>query len=264
MDDVLSSDPNAPACPGGAQPPCTGETLWDLLRRHGDIDARAALIEAYRPFARSLAATLYGRRVDDDIGFDDYHQWSLLGMIESIDRFDPAQGAKFETFASRRMHGRVIDGIESATEKQRQIAARRRLRASRLVDVRTMAGADVSTLRDDDLLGYLSEVGMGIAVSMMLEGTGMIDATASADAMLDTGYERAELRLLRDSLQASIAQLSNQEQSVIRSHYLDDHPFEDIAAKLQLTKGRISQLHRQALGKLRQILGAGRQRDFLA
>ena len=264
MDDASAADSSAPAPPGGAAPPSAGEALWDRLRRRGDADARAALIESYRPFARKLAATLYGRRIDDDIGFDDYHQWALLGMIESIDRFDPGQGAKFETFASRRMQGCVLDGIESTTEKQRQIAARRRLRSSRLADVRTLAGADVSTLRDDDLLGYLSEVGMGIAVSMMLEGTGMVETPASVDAIPDGNYERAELRLVRGSLQASIGLLSKQEQNVIRSHYLDDHPFDDIAARLQLTKGRISQLHRQALGKLRQSLGAGRQRDFLA
>src|SRR5882724_4737212 len=127
MNGATESDNNASPSTGGdtAARAWSAAQLWERVRLHTDASARAALIESYRPFAKMVAATFYGRRINDEIEFDDYHQWSLLGMIESIDRFDPGRGVKFETFASRRMHGCIIDGIESATEKQRQIAARR-------------------------------------------------------------------------------------------------------------------------------------------
>jgi RNA polymerase sigma factor for flagellar operon FliA len=249
---------------GDGQPPraWTHDELWQRLRHHADNGARAALIEAYRPFARTVAATYYGRRVTDEIAFDDYHQWSLLGMIESVDRFDPQVGVKFETFASRRMHGRIVDGIESSTEMQQQIAGRRRLRAARLNDIKAMArekrgpASNQVPVPDEDLLGYLAEVGMGLAVALMLEGTGMAQSEAIAEARPESGYERVELQQVRSALNTSIGQLNTQEQSVIRSHYLHHHPFEDICTRMQLSKGRISQIHRQALGKLRDMLSA--------
>ena len=82
MDETSAMDPDARAqAPEGGEPSLIVAALWQRLRRDRDANARAALIEHYRPFARKVAAMLYGRRIDDDIVFDDYHQWALLGMI---------------------------------------------------------------------------------------------------------------------------------------------------------------------------------------
>ena len=233
--------------------------LWERLASRGDASARSALIEMHRPFARIVAATYFGRRIDDDIDFDEYHQWALLGMIDSVDRFDAARGVRFKTFASRRMHGCILDGIECATEKQQQIAARRRLRQERAADAlasarmgRSAAGAVVG---DSDLFSVLAEVGMGLALGLMLEGTGM--AAPAVDATVpDRAYERFELRQLKTAVHACIDELSKQEQLVIKGHYLDDLRFVEIAAKLGLTKGRVSQVHKHAMDKMRIILQA--------
>jgi len=267
----LSDDElDANGTPGEAAPSRPRQPLWERLRVHGDADARAELIEAYRPFARKLAAVYYGRRIDDEIAFDDYHHWALVAMIEALDRFDDGLGVKFETFASRRMGGAILDGIESATEKQRQISMRRRLRASRVEDVKALAADRARTPRrpapvdDSALLGYLAEVGVGLALSLMLEGTGLVETSApTGAAAAELGYARIQMRQMREALHASIEQLSGQERSVIRSHYLHDHSFETICDRMQLSKGRVSQLHRQALGKLRGILGEHRRRDLL-
>ena len=232
--------------------------LWQRLREHGDAAAREELICRYRPFARVVAATYYGRRIDDDIPFDDYHQWALVAMIESVDRFDAARGVQFKTFASRRMHGGILDGIESATEKQRQIAMRRRLREERVAS-ELKAAQDAAAANSggvDDIFRVLAEVGIGLALGLMLEDSGMIAPAPDAQAP-DRAYAHAEQRQLTASVQRAMSSLSEQEQTVIRCHYMEDLLFSDVALKMGLTKGRISQVHRQALAKLRSLMRAG-------
>ena len=67
-----------------------------------DADARNRLIEHHLPLARTIAATLFARRGAMVVEFMDYMQLATVGLIESIDRFDPQRGVAFEAFASRR------------------------------------------------------------------------------------------------------------------------------------------------------------------
>jgi len=237
--------------------------LWQRLREHRDAAAREELICRHRPFARVVAATYYSRRIDDDISFDDYLQWALVAMIESVDRFDALRGVQFKTFASRRMHGCILDGIESSSEKQRQIAMRRRLREERVaVELKAAQDTDAGGSGGgvDDIFRVLAEVGIGLALGLMLEDSGMI--TPAPDAVApDQAYAHTEQRQLTASIQRAVSALSEQEQAVIRCHYGEDQLFSDIALKMGLTKGRISQVHRQALGKLRRLMSPGEPLD---
>ena len=231
------------------------DALWRRLREH-DAAARAELIERYRPFARIVAATYYGRRIDDDIEFEEYHQWALVAMIETVDRFDVARGVQFKTFASRRLHGAILDGIESATEKQRQIAMRRRLREERVATALKAAQSDGPKGADsvDDVFRVLAEVGIGLALGLMLEDSGMISPATDAVGP-DAAYAHTEQRQLTRSVQRAVQSLTEQEQVVIRCHYVEEQLFSDIAQQLGLSKGRVSQIHKQALDRLRRSLG---------
>jgi RNA polymerase sigma factor for flagellar operon FliA len=254
--------------------PTEGE-LWRRLRENGDTDARQQLLDHFLPYARVVAATYYSRRIVDDIGFDDYHQLACMGLIESIDRYDPQAGAQFKTFAARRMHGAILDGLENATEKHQQIAAEQRLKRERLASIKAEAaersGIDAFERRRngptaahaDALFKFLSEVGLGLAISYLLDGTGMVapDSQAAPLQAENLYYQRTELSQLRQRIRELVRQLSDQERSVITRHYLHHHSLDDIAVHLQLTKGRISQIHRAALRSMRAQLGRQRRCD---
>lgn len=264
-DDSEASDPTGPE----AEP-----ALWSRLRA-GDAAARTLLVQRYLPHARRVAATYYRRRVHDEIGFDDYLQLALLGMMESLDRFDPALGIRFGTYSSRRMHGAILDGLDRMTEKQQQIAARRRVRKERLdslVEPQTGQAPIADPLpgqhaaQTEALFRYLAEVGVGLALSFMLEGTGMFqqdDGDRSSLAGETAYYRRTELRQLREKLLAHVDGLRPQARQVIRWHYVQAMPFEAIAESMGLTKGRVSQIHREALLHLRHELKAGRSSDLV-
>lgn len=249
-----------PACarPGTATSgtPHAEHALWQQLRAGGDASARDALLDLHLPYARTVAATYYRRRLHDEIEFDDYLQFARLGMVEAMERFDPDQGALFRTFAARRMHGAILDGLERCTEKQQQIAARQRVQKERLADVREAMGP---TRHADDLFRHLAQVGIGLALCHLLEGTGMVDSGEPGPAhpsAADGHYASVELTRLKRRLATLVDRLAPQQRTVIRAHYLQEQPFDEVARTMGVTRARISQIHRAGLAALRDLLAA--------
>ncbi len=224
--------------------------LWQAWRA-GDAGARAPLLALHLPYARVVAATCYRRRVHDEVGFDDYHQYARLGLLEAMERYDPARGVQFRSFAARRMLGAILDGLGRFTERQQQVAARQRWRAERIDAAKALAvaGRPPPAGAAEALMACVAEVGLGLALCWMLDGTGMVDIPDRSESL--PFYRACELRQLREALYRLVDALPPQERAVVRGHYLQALPFEAIAREMALTKGRISQIHRQALLRLR-------------
>jgi RNA polymerase sigma factor for flagellar operon FliA len=235
--------------------------LWARWKSQGDPQARQALIERHLPYARTVAARCYARRIHDEIEFGDYFQLASLAMVESVDRYRPGQGAQFRTFAAHRMHGAILDGLEKLTEKQQQVAVRQRLERERLEAAklnardRVQGSSSVAAAREDELFAYLAEVGIGLALGVLLEETGMFDRDAGGVATdADQHYKRVEMAQLKGRLAAMVEALPPAQRSVLQWHYRHDQSFVDIAQRLDLSRGRVSQIHKQALESLRQAL----------
>lgn len=231
--------------------------LWRRLRDSGDAGARNQLLDLHLPYAKIVAGSYFSKRFHDEIEFGDYHQLACVGLLEAMERFDPGRGVQFRTFAARRMHGSILNGLERLTEKQQQIAVRQRLRLERLQDVRENALAASATggapQTPEQLMRFVAEVGVGLAVCWMLEGTAMVELPGAARTM--HFYEGVQFKQLRERLLHAIERLPTQQRTVLNSHYLQDVPFDRIAVDLQLTKGRISQIHKQALLHVRKLIG---------
>jgi RNA polymerase sigma factor, sigma-70 family len=241
--------------------------LWQRLRAGDDRAAREQLLALHLPYARVVAATYYARRFHDEVEFADYLQYASLGMLEAMERYDPARGVQFRTFAARRMHGAILNGLERLTEKQQQIAARQRLRAERLQELKDMAARETGCgaalpQEEQQVLKFVSEVGIGLALCWMLEGTAMVDSPDAAVSI--PFYRSAAVKELRERLLRAVDGLPPQERTVVRNHYLQDMPFDAIATLLKLSKGRISQIHKQALQRLRGLVGEQADWNFSA
>jgi RNA polymerase sigma factor FliA len=224
--------------------------LWRSLREERDEGARATLIERYLPYAKMVAAMMYGQRVNLEDEFADYLQMARLGLLEAIDRYDPDAGAQFKTFAARRVRGAVLDGITLLSEKHTQAHVRSRALAARTESVAQLEQAE----QRGDLFKFLSEVGMGLALGFMLEDSGMFEPSSARTTGPDPHYGAIELRQTRQQLHGLIDGLPPAERKVIRHHYLHGMAFEDIADGMNLTKGRISQIHKKALATLRELM----------
>ncbi|MFZ6721384.1 sigma-70 family RNA polymerase sigma factor [Undibacterium sp. Ji49W] len=238
--------------------------LWKKWRNDHDLAAREGIVEIYLPYARTVAATIFSKRFNSEIEFEDYFQFALLGMLEAIGRYDPDLGIQFNSFAGARIRGAILTGIEDFSERQQQISVGQRLKAQRLE-----ANKDNAKDKDSDDIGSgsdkifrrLAQVGLGMALSWLLEDSGMV--VDERDHVIEMPfYQGLELKQLQDQIQEIVNLLPKQEAKVIRYHYLQGLPFEEIAGLFGVSKGRISQIHKSALVNLRQLLLRQRQCDL--
>ena len=238
----------------------TEASLWALWRNHADSSARERLLALHMPYARVVAASYYAKRFHDEIEFADYLQLASLGLIDAFDRFDPAVGVQFRTFAARRMHGALLDGIERSTEKQQQIAARQRLEKQRRAAIKEAAMGDAAAAGNGSrVLQYVAEAGLAFALAWILEGTDMLEDGEKTEIV--PFYHSTELRQLRQRIVELVNALPAQERCVLQRHYFQQLTFQEVADMLGLSRGRVSQIHRKALGRLKEKMRARRACD---
>jgi RNA polymerase sigma factor FliA len=218
------------------------ELLWAQVKDADSNLAREKLATYYLPFARIMAGKLYAQRTHSEFEFDEYLQLASIGLLEAIDRYNPDLGASFKTFASHRISGAILNGVETLSEKQQQISLKKRLHKERLSSLKEnkkdKAGAD-------DIFSRLADLATGLAIGFMLEDIGMYqneDASYS-----DNTYSRLEYKQLQQQFKNLVDCLPERERKVVQYHYFQNFPFEEIAQILGLSKGRISQIHSGAL-----------------
>ncbi|MBK4738023.1 sigma-70 family RNA polymerase sigma factor [Noviherbaspirillum pedocola] len=228
--------------------------LWQRHASRPNAALREALILHHLPYARTVAAGMYGRHLHQEVAFEDVLQWAIVGMIEAIDRYDPgnragrASRASFRTYALPRMRGAILDGLGQFSERQRQTALQRRLKEQGLP---RPAGKPCN----EHLMRLLLQqagTGMGIALRTLLADTGMIapGETAYADPSSAALETRQQAAFVRQTLRG----LTPRESAVMNLHYLQGMRFHDIARMLSISNGRVSQLHTLAIARLRKAL----------
>lgn len=217
--------------------------LWEQYFSKPSPVLRDALISHYTNHAKMLAAKMYGNRQILEIEFEEFEQYSMLGLIEAVDRFDPAYGVNFKAFASHRIKGAILNGIEKYCEKQQQITMRAKLRTERMQALLKEAASSQKNVFEN-----LVEVAVGTAIGFMLEGTNLYQAGEIAST--HHAYHRTEVEDLCNVMSRLVDTLPDQEAVVIKLHYFQQLKFEQIAQELKLTKGRISQIHHSALRRM--------------
>lgn len=219
---------------------------WDAYRAAPQAEARQRLIEAYLPLARSIAAGLYAQRGPMPVEFRDYLQLATIGLIEAVDRFDPARGVPFEGYASLRVRGAVLNALASMSETYQQHALRRRLEDDRALSLREGAAPA------GDLFSELAGIAVGFALGYLLEGSGLVASSVDEPRYRQDFYGETEQRERERLLARLVDALPEQERRVVRYHYYQGLPFTEIADLMGVSKGRISQIHRQALQLIRE------------
>ena len=236
------SRPEPPTCPPDE------EILWRAFKHDGSAAAREQLFSLHVGFARRVAARHYRDR-GGDVEFQDLFQLACAGLLEALDRFEPDNGAPFTAFARRRVSGAVLDGIGKLSEAREQLSFRRRMRAER---ARSLGSPGAETLSAADALSALIEMAVGLAVGLMLDDPALY-ASGETDRRPDA-YESLAWKQAVTRLHAEVATLPERERAVLTLHYLEGVAFDEIGAALGVSKGRVSQIHKAALGLIRKRL----------
>lgn len=218
--------------------------LWGRWREGREIAARNALVLKYSPWARMVARDVYMRVHSLGDAWRDCVQNALIGLLEAMDRFDPGRGIKFETYARYRVRGAVFNGLRTLRESLAQ--------GSRACDQTSTMLDRVESLDDgatSDPLEAFVAMTVGLGLGFLLEAKSFPGRQGSVDA-----YAELEKEEFSTAVIEGIQQLGKRDQAIVTLHYFHHVPFVDIALQLGVTKGRVSQLHKRALERLRAML----------
>ena len=235
-----------------------------ISNRYGppDADDRERMVEAHM----SLVSFLVERMVTQVPSFvtrDDLRSAALVGLNDAASRFDPRRGVLFKTFAEQRIRGAIFDEVRrmdwfsrSLREKQSRMSrAINQLEKSLHRQPEEQEIADELEISLEDYHQMLVQVSNLGCVSLHESIDESDGSTTFIDNLEDTAQESAQDRLesidLTRELAGHIGELSEKEQLVLSLFYYEELSQKEIAEVLDLTEGRISQLHSQALVKMK-------------
>lgn len=267
MPDVIDADPTPPGAAALPDAPAPSQdataaaeehSLWRRWRSQADRDARLRLILHYLWLARTIAHSVFNAVNGAYSEIRDFLQLAATGLIEAVDRFDPDRGASFPAYASSRIRGAVLNGLEKHSEYHAQHEYRRLRLRERTADLAQHAEGE----RVPDAFMEMIDLALGLAVGCMLEGTALYQGGESSPA---AAYgQPGEIAAVGDSFKALVDQLPDVERSVVELHYFHGMQFADIARYLELSRSRISQIHARAIKALRRRFDGRSRLDISA
>ncbi|HVK74973.1 MAG TPA: sigma-70 family RNA polymerase sigma factor [Kofleriaceae bacterium] len=219
---------------------------------------RAALVERHLDLARR-AARLYHPRVREHVELDELVALASVGLVEAANRYDPAQGASFRTFAWYRVQGAIIDGLRRMTNLPRKVWARIVvLRATAEYLEAQAARADAARVREGERTAAdkLREVkdAIGAIRTMYVVSIDTVPDDQMADDVPPVP-EQLGRRRQAAQLAAALAQLPERERILLDKHYREGKTLLDAGAELGLSKSWASRLHARAVDRLRELMG---------
>jgi len=185
-------------------------------------------------------------------GFEraDIEQLAYEALLQAIPRFDPDRAIPFRSYARRRILGHISNGLAAMSEAAAHYRYRQRAERDRLRSLREgEAGADGG----EDALTALSRLAATLALGLLAEEVESLDPESLPDGQ-PSAYENLAWHEMRRKLREQIAALPEREHYVVSQHYRNGVSFRQIAAILGVSKGRVSQIHRAALLRLREQL----------
>lgn len=211
------------------------QELWRRYREENDLTARDFLFLRYAAWARSVAVSVSRRVWLVGMEWTDHHQNAQIGLLEAMSRYDVRRGIDFMAYAKPRVRGAVFNGMRAYSKEPRSA-----VEFSPFHDRIESLEADEY---DDPLTGFIETI-VGLSIGHLLESSDDFDSHSSVDTT--HGVTPA----LRDAL----FDLPDRQREVLIAHYLRYIPFQQIAADLGVTKGRVSQIHKAGLLQLRRLL----------
>jgi RNA polymerase sigma factor for flagellar operon FliA len=242
---------------------------WRRYTRTGSREARDQLVLAYSPIVKYAAGRI-ASRLPPHIEFADLVSFGIGGLIEAVERFDPDRAVAFESYAGLRIRGAIFDGLRSldwvprsVREEARHIQVAISELTARLHRVPTDSELAAELSMDTEQLGAAMQRVADTRIVALDEqwdqGDGAqhtrLDTLPDADAPDPPAIALATE--LRDHISEAIGQLPGRERVILALRYQQELTNGEIGDVLGISESRVSQLHAQAVLRLRAIMPDG-------
>jgi len=211
-------------------------------------------------------------RLPGDISVDDLFSAGIIGLMDAIDKFDPSQQIQFKTYAKIRIKGAMLDEIRSLDWIPRSLRQKSSMLGRTCEALEEKLGrrpeeeeiACELNISLDDYYGLLDEIkGVSVLPVEILETIEDGQRESQLGIQSDGPFQNAYRNQVRQKLAEAISTLSKNEQLVLSLYYYEELTMKEIGVILGFTESRISQIHTQAVLRLRSRLARSFKKEDL-
>jgi len=239
--------------------------LWEDYSKFRTTEVREKIIIEYANLVKIVAGRL-SMYLGFNVEYDDLVGYGIFGLIDAVDKFDFSKGVKFETYASFRIRGAILDEIRkmdwvprTLRQKQRKIDAA--FHKIEIVEGRIASNEEVAkelaiTIEEFDTWQSQTKVSNLISLDEYMEQGSEVKMESSLSAQYEPPERIVEKQELKQTLINTLESLTEKEKKVIVLYYYENLTLKEISSILEVSESRISQLHTKALQKMRLKLGS--------
>lgn len=234
--------------------------LWKHYHKTKNTDIREKLIVQYAPLVKYVAGRLsmyFGSNVE----YEDLASYGIFGLIDAIDKFDINKGVKFETYASLRIRGSIIDSIRELDWVPRSLRQKNKDLEKIYSELENKLGhsatdkevADKLGMEIDDFYKLINDISVTSMMSLdeFLEQNYESNVATLVPTRGDHPEDYVEFNEIKDMLGDAIDKLPEKEKLVVSLYYYDELTLKEISAIMNVSESRISQLHTKAILRMR-------------
>ena len=240
------------------------QKLWETYRKSPTPEMREQIILEYAPLVKVVAGRL-SMYLGYNVEYEDLVSYGIFGLIDTIDKFDMQKDVKFETYASLRIRGAILDQIRkmdwiprTVRQKQKKIDE-----AIRNIEMRTGKNATDEQvagelgLEQEELTEWQSRLKITNVISLneFLEQGQEPVMDARGNSHFSQPEDVVSESELKQVLEEALEVLTEKEKKVILLYYYEDLTLKEISKVLEVSESRVSQLHTKALLKMRAKMG---------
>ncbi|GIP33093.1 FliA/WhiG family RNA polymerase sigma factor [Paenibacillus sp. J2TS4] len=239
--------------------------IWKRWKEESSLEAKQQLMESYLPLVDFVSNRL-ASGMPGSVSKDDLASHGVMGLIDAIEKFDHMRGLQFETYASWRIRGAIIDGLRqgdwvprSVREKAKKIEeAYQKLEQEKLRSVTDEEISSYLQVTEKEFHTMLQEITLTTLCSID-EPIKEEESETRLSILVDETSKNPEYKVneffLKETLAKAIDRLTEKERTVVSLFYYEDLSLSEIAEVMSLSPSRISQLHSKAILRLRGSLG---------
>ena len=239
--------------------------LWQDYHRLKSQDLREKIILEYAPLVKLVAGRL-SMYLGYNVEYDDLVGYGVFGLIDAIDKFDTCKDVKFETYASLRIRGAILDQIRKMDWIPRTIRQRQKKIDAVMKEIETTTGRSATDeeiakglgISGEEYTDWQSQMKITGVVSLneyIEQGGPALQGEKNTSSQFEIPEEVAEREELKEKLRESLDILTEKEKKVVLLYYYEDLTLKEISYILEVSESRVSQLHTKALSKMKSKLG---------
>lgn len=239
--------------------------LWEDYKARRTPELREKIILEYAPLVKVVAGRL-NMYLGYSVEYDDMVSYGIFGLIDAIDKFDMAKEVKFETYASLRIRGAILDQIRKMDWIPRTIRQKQKQIDSAMKEIEQETGREANDeeiakklgISPDEFLDWQCQMKVNNVVSLneYMEQGSDVPADKTVSGGFDSPEAVIEQSELKDMLEEAMDLLTEKEKKVVLLYYYEELTLKEISFVLEVSESRVSQLHTKALQKMKTKMGS--------